>query len=320
MKVTAACPHRLLTPPVVQAMSRSQERAWQMDVPQVQTKRQIAALLEQAGIRPQRRFGQHFLVDGNLMRRLVDCAELQPGDVVLEVGPGTGGLTELLLPRVGRVVAVEIAPALRALLAERLGPAGNLTLIGGDVLASKHRLCPEVVQALAEQAPAGGGSRKLVANLPYQVATPVVMNLLIDHPQVQQLCFTVQAELGERMLADPGGKTYGPLSIIVQSLCQVETVARVPASAFWPRPKVESLMLRLDVKECPFAERAEVAAFAALVRATFDHRRKRLRSALEYAVGPATVARLADRIDLSRRPESLSVEEWHGLFRLTQAP
>ncbi|MFQ5493950.1 MAG: 16S rRNA (adenine(1518)-N(6)/adenine(1519)-N(6))-dimethyltransferase RsmA [Phycisphaerae bacterium] len=285
----------------------------------VQTKRMIAALLADVSARPKKRFGQHFLIDGNLMRRLCDSAELDRGDVVLEVGGGTGGLTDLLAGRTGpagRVICVEIDGALFAVLEDRFRDAPGVTLIRDDVLAGKHRLCPAVDAALRQAAADNvGGTVKLVANLPYQVATPLMMNLLVDYPQVSRLCFTVQAELADRIVARPACRAYGPVSILAQLMCDVRVVARLPPSVFWPRPAVDSVMLRLDVKDLPFAQRDGLRGFVRFVRATFDHRRKTLRSALAHAVDETTRQRICDVVDASRRPESFEIAEWLEMYR-----
>lgn len=234
----------------------------------VQTQREIRALLDAGGLRPRKRFGQHFLIDGNLMRRLVRAAEPGPQDVVLEVGGGTGGLTDLLIGRVAHVVCVEVDTHLHALLADRFRDAirnHQLTLLHGDVLDSKHRISSEVLKAVKtawEQGPSrqtSGGMVKLVANLPYSVVTPLVMNLLVDEPVVRRLVFTVQAEVGERLTAQPGSKAYGPLSILAQGLCRIKIIARVSARSFWPRPAIDSLMLRMDV--LPTRQTSSAASF-----------------------------------------------------------
>jgi len=283
--------------------------------PHVQTKREIEATLASAGIHPRKRFGQHFLIDGNIMRRLVERAEVSAGDVVLEVGGGTGGLTDLLVTRAARVICVEIDRDLVTLLADRFENEPRVTLIAGDVLERKHRLSDPVSEAIRACAATEGGCVKLVANLPYQAATPLVMNLLIDYPQVRRLCFMVQAEVGERITASPGGRDYGPLSIIGQSLCRIETIARVPPQAFWPRPDVASTMIRMDVGDSPFAARDEVGRFATFVRTVFEHRRKTLRSALSYVVEKPACDRIASRFDPSQRPETFTVDEWIEMFR-----
>ena len=287
-----------------------------MQTDAVQTKREIEALLASAGLRPRKRFGQHFLIDGNLMRRLVASSGLTPGDLVLEVGAGTGGLTDLLAGRAARVLAVEIDRDLHGLLVERFKETPSVRPILGDILESKHTLMAEVARCIREHDGGAGGEIKLVANLPYQVATPVVMNLLVDYPQVRRLCFTVQAEVGERIIARPGRKAFGPLSIVAQTLCRVEVSARIPPQAFWPRPPVDSLMLLLEVGRSPFSGAEEARRFGSLVRRTFDHRRKTLRSALGYVLDAATNERVCDRIDVTRRPEQLSQSEWLDLFSL----
>ncbi len=315
-----------------------------MHVERVQTKRQIQELLGAAGLRPRKRYGQHFLIDGNLMRRLAAAAELTPNDVVLEVGGGTGGLTDLLLGRVAHVVCVEIDPYLNAVLGDRFREpirSGQLTLVGGDVLASKHHLSSPVVEAIRAGLGAKGQSyaptarcAKLVANLPFSVATPLVMNLLVDYPEVRRLVFTVQAEVGQRIAAGPGTKAYGPLSILTQGLCRTETIARVPCQAFWPRPAVDSVMMRLDVLPTGptssldsleqrwallsplLSDREALRRFASFVRATFDHRRKTLRAALGYVLDRRQRDRICRRFDCARRPEALSLQEWPAIFEM----
>ncbi len=307
-----------------------------MHTEHVQTKREIESLLRAAGMYPRRRLGQHFLIDGNLMRRLVTAAELEPCDCVLEVGAGTGGLTDLLIRRVERVICVEIDRDLHAMLAERFRDPirrGQITLLLGDVLESKHRLCRDLRLAIADcrlwvdqRSDQQSTSRSpqsatvsLVANLPYNIATPLVMNLLVDYPEVGGLVFTVQAEVGERITAKAGRKSYGPLSILAQTLCRVETVAQVPRQAFWPRPAVDSMMIRMEVKparEKPFADGGELRRFAALVRGTFDHRRKTLRSALGYVTDETRRDRVCRRFDGTRRPESFNLDEWVEIFRI----
>lgn len=294
--------------------SKSQSGGESVPTEHVQTKREIAALLDEAGVRPRKRFGQHFLVDGNLMRRLAQSAELEPTDLVLEVGCGTGGLTDLIARRVRCVLGVEIDRTLHAILERRFLDTDGVTLILGDVLESKHRLDARVARALAQSPGQAHGMVKLVANLPYQVATPLLMNLLVDYPQVRRFCFTVQSEVGERLTAGPNRKAYGPLSIVVQLLSSVQTIARIPPGAFWPAPAVDSVMLRLDVQKAPFGDPAELRRFVALVRSTFEHRRKTLRAALSYVIDDEPLARACRCFDPKRRPESLRVDEWVALF------
>ena len=290
-----------------------------MQVEHVQTKHEIKQQLASYGIRPRKRLGQHFLIDGNLMRQLVAWAELDSDDLVLEVGGGTGGLTDLLVRRAGRVVCVEIDRGLQILLSRRFEGADTLTLVGGDILESKHRIRPEVADILHGRAEALRGQAKLVANLPYQVATPLMMNLLIGYPELRRLCITVQAEVGNRIVAQPGCKDYGPLSIVSQLLCEIRSLARIPPQAFWPRPAVHSMMIRMDVSDGPLANHEERAGFAQLLRAIFDHRRKTLRVALGYVIEDSTRERIGRTFDTTRRPEEFSVGEWVQIFNLLRS-
>ena len=171
-----------------------------------------------------------------------------------------------------------------------------------------------MVRALAPSPSRPAGCVKLVANLPYQVATPLLMNLLVDYPQVRRFCFTVQSEVGERLTAEPNRKAYGPLGIVTQLLGSVQTIARIGPAAFWPRPAVDSVMLRLHVGPAPFSDRDELRRFVALVRSTFEHRRKTLRGALSYVKSGDALARVCDCFDVKRRPESLCIDEWVALF------
>lgn len=309
----------------------------------VQTKKEIEAVLDDRGIRPRKRFGQHFLIDGNLMRRLVESAELSESDLVLEVGPGTGGLTDLLATRAGKVVCAEIDRDMCDILRGRFGWDERVTIIEGDVLRNKHHLSEALDEVLrgADES----WSIKLVANLPYQIATPLVMNLLVDYPRVRRLCFTVQAEVGERIMARPRGREYGPLAIVSQSVCEIRQVARIGPQAFWPAPAVDSVMLRMDVVKNPFCRdqgtegsrdragdegtkgrrdketegRSEqivssMPAFAAFVRGFFDHRRKQLRASAGYVLTREQIEKLAESHDMQRRPEDVPVEEWVAMY------
>ncbi len=300
----------------------------------VQTKKDIHDLMQSRGLRPRKRFGQNFLIDGNLMRRLAESSQAGPGDVVLEVGGGTGGLTELLLERGARVICVEIDRDLAELLRARFADQDRFELIEGDALESKNTLNPAMLAALTRAtsgaetisgeaaatdgtgaaAQASARCAMLVANLPYQIATPLVTNLLLDAPDLRRMCFTVQAEVGDRILASPGTRDYGPVSVLMQRCCSMSVIARVPATAFWPAPQVESVMLRADVREPSLPDGTSLKEFSRFVRGAFEHRRKTLKSSLRYFVSAEEVARLAERFDLGRRAESLSLEEWVQLF------
>lgn len=279
-----------------------------------QTKTQIESLLQAADLKPQKRYGQHFLIDRNLMDRLVDSAPIGPRDVVLEVGPGTASLTSLLAARAGAVVAVEADGAVLAIAAEQLRAAdvGNASLIHADILAGKHRIQPAVLTAVAQQQAALAGRTMLVANLPFDVASPLLINLVLEHPTIDPLLFTVQKEVGARILARPGQREYGTLSVFVQTLTDAVRLANVPRQAFWPEPNVDAVMLQLTHSPQKRAAAGDVLNLAATVRNLFGHRRKTLRHNLRihYPQVATEPLEAATSIDLGRRPETLAADEW----------
>jgi 16S rRNA (adenine1518-N6/adenine1519-N6)-dimethyltransferase len=236
---------------------------------------------EQAGIRPRTQHGQNFLIDLNLLELLVAAARLSPHDVVLEVGTGTGSLTARVAPLAAHVVTVEIDPHMAELARSELAACPNVTLLVQDALRNKNQLHPAVLAAVREQlAAAPGRCFKLVANLPYHVATPVISNLLDLEDAPQSMTITIQKELAERIMAHPSTKDYGALSIWVQSQCRAEIVRLVPPEAFWPRPKVGSAILRLELDPQRRGQIQDRQAFHELVRGLFLHRRKLLRGVL----------------------------------------
>lgn len=242
--------------------------------------------LGEAGIRPQTQYGQNFLIDLNLLGLLLDAADLGPDDVVLEVGTGMGSLTAMLARRVAHVVTVEIDAQMYQLASEELIDCANLTMLRTDALKNKNRLRPEVLAAVDAQLAAAPGRRlKLVANLPYNIATPLLSNLLaLDRPP-QRMVVTIQREVAERIVARPGTKDYGALSVWIQSQCRAQILRTLPATAFWPRPKVESAFVEI-VPEADRRDRiADRQFFHTFVRAMFFHRRKILRTELLSAAG-----------------------------------
>ena len=238
-------------------------------------------LIEERGIRPKNKRGQNFLIDLNLLDLIVRAAELSRDDLALEVGSGTGSLTSLLARHAGAVVSVEVDPAFCALTAETVAGRDNVTLIHADVLKNKNELNPEVLSAVeAVRRQRGCRYVKLVANLPYVVATPVIANLLLAEPDLERMVVTVQWEIAERLGARPGTKDYGALAVLVQSLAEVTLVRRLGPSVFWPRPEVESAIVRIRPDAAKRTQVGDVHRFRNFLRDLYTHRRKNLRGAL----------------------------------------
>ncbi len=273
-----------------------------------QTKHQIQSLLAGAGAEPRHRFGQNFMIDQNLVRVVAEAGMIGAGDVVIEVGPGTGTLTEELLARAGRVVAVEIDRDLAKLLRERFGSNEKFELIEGDALNGKHALNPLLVEHIAAMPRVARPSIKLVANLPYQIASPLVIEMLIAG--VELLAFTVQKEVADRLRSGASDDAYGPLSVMAQLLSRVEVLRTLPPQAFWPAPKIESALVRM-ARQNELGDRA--TGFSHFVHRIFGFRRKTLRKALVQAGhDPSVLEKLA--IDPQLRPENLTPEQFLFLF------
>jgi 16S rRNA (adenine1518-N6/adenine1519-N6)-dimethyltransferase len=275
------------------------------DAPKVQTgpARQTTAYLKklfaQVGFTIDARRGQNFLVDLNLLDVLERAAGITPADVVLEVGTGTGALTERLAHAAGRVVTCEIDPRLAQLARERLMQVssvqedhtggdidGRVVLVEGDVLESKHRFAPAVLAAIEEACSLQPSGRfRLVANLPYCVATPIISNLLATPRPFDTATVTVQREMGERMTATAGSHAYNALSVWVGAQCRGEIVRILPPSVFWPRPKIESAIVHLELEPVRRAKIADLGRFHDFVRDVFCHRRKLLRGVLVRMAG-----------------------------------
>lgn len=269
---------------------------------------------KESGIRPHNKFGQNFLIDLNLLDVLFDAAQVGPNDVVLEVGTGTGSLTAMLAARAAAVVTVEIDPQMFQLAEEELHRFDNVIMLQVDALASKNRLNPAVLDAVREQLAVSPDRQfKLVANLPYNIATPILGNLISEERPPCSMTATIQKELAERITAAPGTKDYSALSVWVQSQCRVEIVRTLPPEAFWPRPKVSSAFVQIMLDEGLRNQIPDRKFFHEFARAMFLHRRKYLRSELlcatkdklDKAEVDAILARL--NLDGTLRAEQLDV-------------
>jgi len=262
------------------------------------TRRDITDLLERHGLNPSRALGQNFVADPNTVRRIVRLAEVGPGDPVVEIGPGVGSLTTALAEAGAEVTAVELDRHLLPVLQEVVGPLG-VRVVQGDAL--------EVDWAEL----LGGRDRwSLVANLPYNVGTTIVLQLLDDVPAIERMLVMVQREVGERLAAAPGTGAYGIPSVKVALWARAQVVARVPPTVFIPQPKVESVLVRLTRLPAPAVE-VDHDVLMGLVRQAFGQRRKMLRRSLAGRVTPEAFA--AAGVAPEARPEELGVLEWGAL-------
>jgi 16S rRNA (adenine1518-N6/adenine1519-N6)-dimethyltransferase len=286
----------------------------------MQTLTQIRQMLSEAGLTPHRRFGQNFLIDGNLMGKLLDLADVRPGAMVLEVGPGTGCLTEELLVRGARVVAVEIDRGFCRLLEERLSSQPQFRLICADVLVGKHAIEPLVLEALGPQA-------DLVANLPYNVATPLVAQCMLDTwaalrrgrgTAFGRMTFTVQQEVAQRFTAGVGEAAYGPLSVVVSLLGRARLGPMAPASAFWPAPAVVSRMMQVTFDRRLAEQLVDAPTLTSALALVFGQRRKQISSVIRRKNAAFEQQTFAEAIteagiDASLRAERVSPEQYRDL-------
>lgn len=290
---------------------------------QRQTLSYLSKRLAEVGIKPKSKHGQNFLIDLNLLDIIAATAKLEPTDIVLEVGTGTGSLTSIVAPQVAEVVTVEVDPQMHQLASEELIDCENVTLHLGDALEGKHDIDEEVLAILRAKLAVDPRRRlKLVANLPYNIATPLIANLLAGSLVPATMTVTIQKELAERICAAPSTKDYGALSVWVQSQCTAEIVRIMAPTVFWPRPKVDSAILQITLDESRRNAIFDLDYFHRFARTLFMHRRKFLRSSLvasfKQALSKPEVDEVLARLGFgeSSRAEELSVEQ---ILRLAEA-
>ena len=233
------------------------------------------AVLQKYNFNFQKKFGQNFLIDTRVLDKIIDSAEITKEDCVLEIGPGIGTMTQYLAERAGSVVAVEIDKALIPILEDTLSAYDNVTVINDDILKVD-------VNKIVEEKN-GGRPIKVVANLPYYITTPIIMGLFENHVPLQSITIMVQKEVADRMQVGPGTKDYGALSLAVQYYAKPEIVANVPSNCFIPRPNVGSAVIRLTRYEKPPVQVEDEKKMFALIRASFNQRRKTLVNGLTNA-------------------------------------
>jgi len=261
--------------------------------------RELKRFLESIGVNPKKALSQNFLVDGNIIQKILKAADVKQGNLVLEIGPGPGALTEALLEAGAIVYAVEKDRVLSAAL-QRLEPSGDrLKVFHADILTMdlKHHLPAKPL--------------KVIANLPYKITTPIITQLLPCREQFSELVVMVQDEVARRFCARPGTKEYGSITLFLRYYSDVSYAFQVVANCFYPPPKINSAVVRLLLKEAPPIEHDPAELFK-VIRAAFEQRRKMLRSSLKKFYLPETVenALLDLKLPLTERPENLSLQQF----------
>ena len=272
-----------------------------MDMKDIQTQE----LVKKYNFKFTKSLGQNFLTDESVPHDIVNGAEVNKDDLVIEIGPGVGTLTTQLLNRAKRVIAIELDDKLIPILQEELGDNPNFQLIHNDALKVDFE------QLIGEEKHV-----KLVANLPYYVTTPIIVKLLKERYNFESLTIMIQKEVAERIDAEPNCKDYGSLSLLVQYYCDTKIVRKVAPSCFIPRPKVESIVIRLDKLASPRVEVKDEKLFFEVIRSSFNMRRKTLMNGLKVLGLPKEKLEEAFNnagIDLRRRGETLSIEEFANL-------
>lgn len=269
----------------------------------------IRFLMEKYGFRFSKSLGQNFLIDEGTVLRIVENAEVGPEDLVLEIGPGIGVMTQAIAQHAQKVVAVEIDSKLMPVLAETLNGLDNVTVIHGDIL--KIDVAALIQEHFGDRRP------KVIANLPYYVTTPILMRFLEERLPVSEIVVMIQKEVAERMTASPSTKAYGSLSIAVQYYCEASIVQKVSPNVFMPQPNVDSLVIRLKLREKPCVELLDQDFFFKLVKAAFGQRRKTLLNALSAGLSmpKETILTALAKVDIdpSVRGEALTIERFARL-------
>lgn len=271
-------------------------------------------ILQKYNFNFQKKFGQNFLIDTSVLDRIIAAAEITKEDCVLEIGPGIGTMTQYLAESAGEVVAVEIDKNLIPILEDTLSEYSNVTVINDDILKVD-------VNKIVEEKN-GGKPVKVVANLPYYITTPIIMGLFENHVPLKSITIMVQKEVADRMQVGPGTKDYGALSLAVQYYAKPEIVANVPPNCFIPRPNVGSAVIRLTRYEKPPVQVNDEKRMFALIRASFNQRRKTLVNGLgnasELGVSKERVAAVLEEMQLSPtiRGEALTLEQFARLSNL----
>ncbi len=250
------------------------------------TKSMLKVLFEERGIRIKKQWGQNFLIDQNLLQFIVKTAELSRNDVVLEIGAGTGSLTRLLAQKAGHVFAVEVDRKLFEIMEETLKDFNNVTLINRDILKSKHHIQPEIVEAISDHVSTANFSTgdsyvKVIANLPYYISTPIIIDLLQEILPIRTMILMLQRDTTDRIMAHPGTKDYGVLSIMTRLFAEVKVLKKLSPQVFWPVPLVDSAIVKMKVNRHTYVDTIrDYRGFQDVVRSIYSSRRKTISNSL----------------------------------------
>lgn len=272
-----------------------------------------AEIIGKHGFRFQKKYGQNFLIDTNILEKIVECAEITKKDCVVEIGPGIGTMTQYLAESAREVIAVEIDKNLIPILEETLSEYDNVTILNEDILKV------DIASLVKEKN--NGNPIKVVANLPYYITTPIIMGLFESHVPLESITIMVQKEVADRMQVGPGTKDYGALSLAVQYYATPEIMINVPPACFVPRPNVGSAVIRLTTLQRPPIEQQEEAYLFAVIRASFNQRRKTLANGLNNAgnlgITREQVGEVLEEMSLSAtvRGETLTLEQFMELSK-----
>jgi 16S rRNA (adenine1518-N6/adenine1519-N6)-dimethyltransferase len=269
-------------------------------------------ILKRYEFRPSKRLGQNFLIDANILNKIIEAADPQREDIVLEVGPGVGTVTEVLAPMVKRILAIEFDRRLLAILEDTLKRFSNVHVVKADALRTDFR----------KLLPDGEMCNKMVSNLPYQIAAPLLMKIVREYPEITRSVVMLQKEVAGRLLAPVGSKNFGAFTLKVRYFAEVEMVAKVSRKVFIPEPNVDSAVVRLERREAPGVKVQNRELLFDVINAAFEHRRKTIRNALAeakllgFSRSEVEEALKMAGIDSSKRGEALRLEDYG---RLTDA-
>lgn len=272
---------------------------------------ELNQFLDSIGAKPNKKLSQNFLIDGNIIRNIVKEADIHPGDQVLEIGPGPGSLTEQLLEKGAYVVAVETDRTLASALG-RLDPSGNnLKVLVADALEA-------TLEDLYAAFPDKTKSIKLISNLPYHITTPLLTRFVDQYPRISMILVMVQEEMGRRMSAKSGSKEYGSITVFLDFFSNVSYIFKVGRKCFYPAPKVDSCIIRIDLKAVP--ENINVEAFFQMTRRAFQQRRKSMRNSLKELYTQESIVSGLEKLKLAplTRPEELSCKQLIAYFHLLE--